>query len=49
LRAIESVLSTQTKVDDTRLRKRQSDVMPRLLALIADSKMNPKVLELVAN
>lgn len=32
---IQTVFSTQTKVDDTRLRRRQVDMLPKLLELIA--------------
>jgi len=36
---IQTVFSTQTKVDDTRLRRRQVDMLPKLLELIAREEM----------
>jgi len=40
---IQTVFSTQTKVDDTRLRRRQVDMLPKLLEMIAREEM--KVIE----
>ncbi len=45
--AIRTVLNTQAKVDDTQLRKRQQDMMPKLLAILAEQeKKIPVVLDL---
>jgi hypothetical protein len=49
LSGISVVLTTQTKVDDTRLRKRQTDMMPRLLEILAKEERKLPVLDLVAN
>ena len=38
LGVVDRILATQTRVDETRLRKRQGDVLPRLLAMIAEEK-----------
>ena len=38
LGVVDRILATQTRVDETRLRKRQVDVLPRLLAMIAEEK-----------
>jgi hypothetical protein len=38
LAATERVLATQVRVDETRLRRRQVDVLPRLLQIIAEEK-----------
>lgn len=32
---INSIWSTQTKVDDTQLRKRQADMLPRIIEIMA--------------
>ncbi len=42
---IQTVYSTQVKVDDTRLRARQVDVLPKLLAEIAKAEKRMKVIE----
>ncbi|SEE27842.1 hypothetical protein SAMN05444161_5310 [Rhizobiales bacterium GAS191] len=38
LGATERVLTTQTRVDETKLRRRQIDVLPRLLEILAEEK-----------
>jgi hypothetical protein len=38
LAATERVLATQVRVDETRLKRRQVDVLPRLLQIIAEEK-----------
>jgi hypothetical protein len=38
LGVVDRILTTQTRVDETRLRKRQVDVLPRLLAMIAEEQ-----------
>jgi hypothetical protein len=38
LGVVDRILTTQTRVDETRLRKRQVDVLPRLLAIIEEEK-----------
>jgi hypothetical protein len=38
LAATERVLATQVRVDETRLKRRQADVLPRLLEIIAEEK-----------
>ena len=38
LGVVDRILATQTRVDETRLRKRQVDVLPRLLAMIEEEK-----------
>jgi hypothetical protein len=45
---VRTVLNTQAKVDDTQLRRRQQDMMPRLLAILAEQekKMPAVVLDL---
>ena len=42
---IQTVYSTQVKVDDTRLRARQVDVLPKLLAEIAKAERRMKTIE----
>ena len=36
--ATERVLQTQVRVDEAKLRRRQLDILPRLLAMIAEEK-----------
>jgi hypothetical protein len=45
--AANTTLITQTKVDDTRLRRRQTDMLPKLLAIIAreQARLPPKPIE----
>jgi hypothetical protein len=38
LGVVDRILTTQTRVDETRLRRRQVDVLPRLLAIIEEEK-----------
>jgi hypothetical protein len=38
LGVVDRVLTTQTRVDETRLRRRQVDLLPRLLQIIAEEK-----------
>jgi hypothetical protein len=49
MEGIRTVLATQTKVDDTRLRRRQTDMLPRLLEILAKEERKLPVLDLVAN
>jgi len=43
---IQTMFSTQVKVDDTRLRSRQVDMLPKILELIAkEEKRLPKMIE----
>jgi hypothetical protein len=38
MEAIRIVLGTQTKVDDTRLRRRQTDMLPQLLRMLKEEE-----------
>jgi hypothetical protein len=38
LGVVDRILTTQTRVDEARLRKRETDILPRLMALIAEEK-----------
>ncbi len=45
LQAAQTALSTQAKVDDTQLKRRQVDMMPKLLEIMARmEKENPKLI-----
>jgi hypothetical protein len=47
MEAVRIALGTQTKVDDTMLKKRQTDMMPLLLQKIAEARATrPPLLEL---
>jgi len=49
LAAAQAVLNVQVKVDETRLRKRQTDLLPKLLAVIERERLKlPKVIEHIA-
>jgi hypothetical protein len=37
--AAQTVLNTQAKVDDTQLRRRQTDILPKLLEIIAQKEL----------
>jgi hypothetical protein len=37
--AAQTILNTQAKVDDTQLRKKQVDILPRLLEIIAQKEI----------
>lgn len=43
------ILTTQAKVDETRLRKKQTDMMPKLLEIIAQERKKLPILDLVPN
>ncbi len=49
LTAVGQILTTQTKVDEGRLRRRKLDTLPKLLEIIAaqETKLAPKMLEMV--
>ena len=50
MEAIRIALGTQTKVDETKLRSRQSDMMPEILERILKAKANrPPIIDVVPN
>jgi hypothetical protein len=50
MEAVRIALGTQTKVDDTMLKKRQTDMMPLLLQKIAEARATrPPLLDLQPN